>query len=205
MKVIKSVCLSIETAINGGSIAILENEKEIDYWVNDNLEGSKAENLLEQISHLLMNNKIKKEQIKLICVSVGAMSQTTEKITLAFAKGLSKSFNCQMVEVPILKALLLKVEKSFQGKILTAVQIRHNRICWQFTEKKDSMFFDTMPNPQVSLKTQFAEMMSLSDHELLISVGNEPDLKAVEKRTILVDRNTIAYLIGKTGLQIRVR
>ena len=97
--------LALETAIDGGSISILDNEVEIDF-IKGNQDSSKSEDLLTLMDDLLNRSKIEKQQIKMIAVSTGAGSLTGLRIGKALALGLGNSLNIKIVEVNFLDALL---------------------------------------------------------------------------------------------------
>lgn len=104
MNLKKNLILAVETAIDGGSVSILEGQTEIDFWVGTS-EVSKAEDILEGILNLLERNKLKRAQIGLVAVSTEAGSLTGLKIGLATAKGLAKAFGCRLCEVSLWDAL----------------------------------------------------------------------------------------------------
>ncbi len=101
----RKIILSIETAIEGGSISIIEGKDEIDFWIG-NKESLKAEVFLLEISKILDKNKIEKKNIKSIIVSNGPGSSTGLKIGLATARGLGTVLNCEVIEVSLFEAVL---------------------------------------------------------------------------------------------------
>jgi len=124
---LKNIVLSIETSVQGGSISILENEKEVDFWQGSG-SISKSEDILEEISRLLKKNTIEKNQIKQIVISRGPGSFTGTRIGLAIALGLKKSLNCDICGVSVLEAMTLK--SNWNKNIITAIPIGAN-ICIQ--------------------------------------------------------------------------
>ena len=104
MKLERKIVLSIETAIDGGNISIMEDEDEIDFWKSIK-GGLKAEDFLEEVSKILDKNKIEKKCIKLITISNEPGNSTGIKIGLSTARGLGRAFNCEVIEVSLLKVI----------------------------------------------------------------------------------------------------
>ena len=100
----RKVILSIETSFEGGSISILNEGIEIDFWTGAK-DVSKAEDVLAEIAKILNRNKIDKKHIKLITVSNEFGSSTGVKIGLAIARGLGMALGCEVFEKSILEAL----------------------------------------------------------------------------------------------------
>jgi tRNA A37 threonylcarbamoyladenosine modification protein TsaB len=127
------ITLSIETAIQGGSLSILIGDKEIDFWVGSR-DVSRSEDILEQISILLRRNKIEKKHIDLIVTSHSIGSHTGLRIGLATVLGLSKALdNCKIVEISILTAITGSVKAD--GRIIAAISNNNRDIIFQIFEK----------------------------------------------------------------------
>ncbi len=122
MKPERKIILSIETAIKGGSISVIEDKDEIDFWEGSR-EGLKAEDILGKISKILDKNKIEKKNIKLLTVSNGPGSSTGIKIGLATARGLGTALNCEVIEVSLLRAILKFVNIDGNGKAVIVLPV----------------------------------------------------------------------------------
>jgi tRNA threonylcarbamoyl adenosine modification protein YeaZ len=122
MKPERKIILSIETAIKGGSISVIEDKDEIDFWEGSR-EGLKAEDFLGKISKILDKNKIEKKNIKLLTVSNGPGSSTGIKIGLATARGLGTALNCEVIEVSLLRAILKFVNIDGNGKAVIVLPV----------------------------------------------------------------------------------
>lgn len=121
--------LSIETAILGGSLSLIENGEELDCWIG-RAEVSKAEDVLQQIEILFERNDFKKESLNLIVVSAGPGSSTGIKIGLSLARGLSKALKCEIAQASVLESLLLKASRT-TNPIITALPVGKDLICRQ--------------------------------------------------------------------------
>lgn len=121
--------LGIETAIQGGSLSLLKEDLEIDFWVGEK-NISKAEDVLEQISKILKKNNLKK--VDLIAVSTGPGSATGLRIGLATAYGLRKSWDCGIIGIPAFEAVLLN--KKFSEALILATPFGRSQIAWQVFE-----------------------------------------------------------------------
>lgn len=160
----EKLILSIETGIRGGSISILKDKTEIDFWIGEN-EVSKSEDVLPQIARLFEKNKIKKDEIDLLTVSNGPGSHTGLKIGIAIALGLKKSCNSHLRGVSVLEALTLNALQ--RRVVLTAVPFGKNFISWQEFEIGDK-----------EIQKKSAENLSLED-SFLEELTHKDDLNLI--------------------------
>lgn len=110
--------LALETAIGGGSTAILENGRQIDHA--EGADGlSKSEDILPIIEELLKKNGIEKKEIGLIAVSEGPGSLTGLRIGLAMAKGLGDSLAAAVYQISALEAMTYCA--NFEGRVVSAI------------------------------------------------------------------------------------
>jgi tRNA threonylcarbamoyl adenosine modification protein YeaZ len=156
--------LSIETAIQGGSLSLLANGEELDCWIGQT-EVSKAEDVLEQIKNLFERNNFKKESLKLIAVSAGPGSSTGIKIGLSLGKGLSKALGCKFVQVSVMESLLLKANK-ISEPIVTALPIGKDLICHQVFGNLQSLSEET--KLEVSNLNDFTEWIIKHNYSQVI-------------------------------------
>ncbi len=198
----KKITLAIETAVHGGSLSILEDEKEIDFWIG-RTEISKVEDVLEQIFQLLKVNRIGKKEIDLIAVSKGPGSFTGARIGLATALGLKTAWNCEIIGVSVLEAMLLTTKK--KGRVITAIPVGRKQISWQLFENenppgKAQNIFPILDTISVFLKSLTTDNSAdfILPSSLQPSVLNEAP--GVEKSRIEFVNNKLATLIGLRGL-----
>ncbi len=116
---LKNIVLSIETSVQGGSISLSENNKEVDFWQGSG-SISKSEEIIVGLSRLLEKNTIEKNQIRQIVISRGPGSFTGTRIGLSIALGLKKSLNCDIYGVSVMEAMALK---SNWDNIISAIPI----------------------------------------------------------------------------------
>jgi len=202
----REVILSIETAVQGGSLSIIANGYEIDGW-RGVLEISKAEDFLEQIGNLLRVNNIDVSQIKLIVISQVMGNSTGQKIGVALAKGLRKSLKCGLAEISVMEALLLEINEDSHGQFMTAAASGKNYICWQLFDKKNDKTFKKILGPRVSTKEEFYQLVKENHYRNIIfcsdsasSARNFSHLSSIlsneEKREFVISKHRLAYLIG---------
>ncbi len=168
--------LGIETAIQGGSLSLLREGSEIDFWIGEK-NISKAEDVLEQISEILKKNNLKK--VDLIAVSTGPGSATGLRIGLATAYGLRKSWDCGIIGIPAFGAVLLN--KKFAEELILAIPFGRSQVAWQVFE-----------NDTISPEYQMAE----------IKFGNvEVFLELLESRkfTKIILHNKLKKIISENG------
>jgi tRNA threonylcarbamoyl adenosine modification protein YeaZ len=166
----RELILAIETGIGGGSLSLLRDDFEIDFWRGE-AKISKSEDLLANISRLLSKNKLSKNDIKRIAVSIGPGSFTGVRIGIATAKGLQKAFGCELSGVSILEAMALKSKKSKKSKKngakIAAFMLNKTEVCWQKFETAD-----TKTAPETASVGDFISMLETLRNTELILTGN---------------------------------
>lgn len=187
----REIILAIETAIGGGSISLLENNSEIDFWISEN-ESLRAENLLEIIAKLLLKNNMQKSDINKIIYSEGPGSHTGIRIGAATAQGLQTALGCQCIGLTILKALTLKID--IEGLVQTAIQTSQNRVWRQTFEKTADKFINVKTPAELVLNELFELEVNTFQASILIET-NEGFL--TDKNIVRVQSNSnIAQLLG---------
>lgn len=121
------IILGIESAIEGGSIAVQANGVIVDTWVGDR-NVSRAEDLLPNIDRLLTRNRIAVDDIGKIIVSLGPGSFTGIKIGIATVLGLRASLGVDCLGTSSLEALSLL---SNDDSVLVAVPVGRGSVCTQ--------------------------------------------------------------------------
>jgi tRNA threonylcarbamoyl adenosine modification protein YeaZ len=124
--------LAIESAIEGGSISLQREGRELDNWLGDR-SVSRAEDILVNISGMLQRNKIEKKQIDLLAVSVGPGSYTGIRIGLATALGLRDALNLACSGISSLEAMVREMPDP--GTAIVAVPVGRETICYQIFER----------------------------------------------------------------------
>jgi tRNA threonylcarbamoyl adenosine modification protein YeaZ len=210
----KEFILSIETAVQGGSISLLRGNDELDCWIGTR-EISKSEDVLEEIKKILERNDLEKERIKKIVVSRGPGSYTGVRIGMAVAYGLTRAFDCELVGVSVLDGLLLTESKnnvSHTEEIITAVPIGRNQVYWQNFKGHRNGKTDNPSQVQFSIIEDFFKTFDNSEFQLKKKVILHRKLyiefkagkgSPLSGNCSLLDAGTnIAVLIGMTGAGI---
>ncbi len=202
----KIFTLSIESAVAGGSVSLLEKDREIDYWIGSR-DVSQAEILLEAISEILGKNRINKTRIKNIINSEGAGSITGAKIGLAITKGLNRALKCECKSIEILRAMLVKKD-TCDGRVITAIPVGNNQICWQSFEIEnnivadagvshlslDSAFLSTLEQPRLSGAKYIL-------HEKIYNKFSDTIKKSgIDKNKLLNAGKNLAYFMGLSDI-----
>lgn len=117
--------LAIESAIRGGSIAVLKDEDVIANW-NGDTSISKAEDLLPTIAEMLKVNDLKLKDIGQIAVSVGPGSFTGIRIGISTAMGLADSTGIETFGISSLAAIVNNAAAR-----TAVVPVGKNDIAWQ--------------------------------------------------------------------------
>lgn len=158
------ITLAIESAISGGSIALLCGGREIASWVGST-NVSKAEDLLANIDAILTENKLSKSDIDFIAVSAGPGSFTGIRIGLATALGLKTGLAVNMSSESVLKAMVHSQTKP--GFYTPALPVGRNAVCIQSFERKDREII-MLNDPHTLTEKEFGEMVDHSEDSTLI-------------------------------------
>ncbi len=128
----KGLTLAIETAVGGGSLALLESGLILDRWIGET-EVSRSEDLIEAVSQMLKRNRLKASALNLLAVSRGPGSYTGARIGLATAIGISNGLNVECFGVSLMDCFFYKFGDRDQ-LVVTAVSFGRNEICYRIFE-----------------------------------------------------------------------
>lgn len=123
----KEIILALETGVAGGSISLFRRGEEIDFWVGSG-KLSRSEDILDETNKILLRNDAAKKNIGRVVFSRGPGSYTGLRIGASIAKGLSKSLDCGVSAVAVLRALAIDETEN----IVAAVPFGGRQVCWQF-------------------------------------------------------------------------
>lgn len=169
--------LGLETGIDGGSIAILREEKSL-----CSAEGagnlSRSEDLLSLIDELLDKYDLLKEDIGTIAVSDSPGSLTGIRIGLAIAAGLGNSLNVNVLRISVLEAL---AAVSTAGK---------NVISIVYAEKGGIFYRKFRMNADVWMAE--TEILNLRQPEDFVKIFND------ENTPIILEKK-LAHLLEKSS------
>ncbi len=203
MKPERKIILSIETAIKGGSISVIEDKDEIDFWEGSR-EGLKAEDFLGEISKILDKNKIEKKNIKLLTVSNGPGSSTGIKIGLATARGLGTALNCEVIEVSLLRAILKFVNIDGNGKAVIVLPISKSFFVLEKVQfVNPDVLKEFRKTEAFTIEKLFEELELLSDTRIIFdrktfeSYNNLLSNSIDESNRLIVFEENIASIIAK--------
>jgi tRNA threonylcarbamoyladenosine biosynthesis protein TsaB len=131
-----NLILAIESAIAGGSLALLRDGVEIATWAGTS-DISKAEDLLPAIDDLLTKNGLSKSELAMVAVSAGPGSFTGIRIGIATALGLKTGLGIAMVSDSALRAMAHCC--SGHGTITAAVPVGRDAVCIQTFEREGNL------------------------------------------------------------------
>jgi tRNA threonylcarbamoyladenosine biosynthesis protein TsaB len=161
----RKIVLALETAIGGGSVALLKDGAVLDFAAGDS-PVSKSDGLLELIKTLLKKNKVTKKEIDMVVVSNGPGSLTGIRVGLATAKGLKDSLQIEYYEVSLLDVLYRQAQfpRSPPQTVISAVYAGRNDVCYKV--------FDIN---KVNSIHSFGEMQSLKLREFAAKIKDQSD------------------------------
>lgn len=205
----EKLILALETGLEGGSVSILRNGKQIDFAVGRG-NVSRSEDLLFLIEKLLEKHSLKKDDIGQIVISDAPGSLTGLRIGMAIAKGLGNSLGAEVHTLPMLEALALCAE--FEGNLISVIFTENRGIFYREFEVSEEKVFGKSP---IKYKSAFAEFLreleSLADHDVLIvwsgvfenNAGNFIEIG--EGRSPVKVEGNPAEILGKAAGGKRVR
>ncbi len=208
----KNISLSIETAVQGGSLSLFQDASEIDFQIGTrgilNSEG-----VLEEIKIILERNGVGKNSIKKIVVSRGPGSYTGVRVGMAVGFGLKKALGCEMVGMSTLEALLLigKMENIEDGEVITAVPIGRNQVCWQNFEMNNWEIAGSQVSPKFSTisdflnfcdKSKFQSKKMIVHRKLYLEIRENYKKRPDENIRMIDAGENIAGLIGMEAVKL---
>ena len=180
-----SYLLAIESAIAGGSIALLNDTELIASRCGDG-KVSRAEDLLPNIVVMLEEAGISKGQLSRVAVSLGPGSYTGLRIGIATVMGLKKGLRIEYVGVPLFDALSAEYPDS-----IVAVPMGKTDIC--FSQP------DSSNEPRVVGQDSLAEIVRTSENRRIVVHPALSDRLNIVPNIETLDPNLAAY-IGRTAL-----
>jgi tRNA threonylcarbamoyl adenosine modification protein YeaZ len=122
-----NITLAIETAVTGGSLALVKEGRKIDLRIGG--EGvSRSEDLLLSISDLLARNSVDRSELITVAVSTGPGSYTGIRVGIATALGLKNALGIECVGIQVLEAMAATFEME---ESVAAIPVGRGDICWQ--------------------------------------------------------------------------
>jgi tRNA threonylcarbamoyl adenosine modification protein YeaZ len=120
--------LSLESAVAGGSIALICSERGT-FLRNDGNNCSRAEKILTVIAEVLDDAGLTLQDLSMVAVSTGPGSYSGIRIGLSTALGLANALNITCVGVSVLEAMAHSA--SFPKSLITAIPVGKNDVAWQ--------------------------------------------------------------------------
>lgn len=170
--------LAIESAISGGSIALLEGST-VTAEMAGNADVSRAEDILPNIDHLLAESHTHKSEIDAIAVSLGPGSYTGLRIGLSTVMGLTRGLGIEHIGIDLLQA----IDSAF-GNMAHAIAIPIGRsdICIWERESAESSVHSDSDLPVILPKYAGKKLLV---HPHLSQITAFPGIEAVEIGTNL--------------------
>ncbi len=205
------IILALETALNGGSVSILKNGRQIDWEVGMG-ELSKSEDILPLIEKLLKKNGVDRREVGLIAVSDGPGSLTGLRIGLATARGLGDSLSAEVYQISVLEAQTYRI--NLEGRVLSALYTKKGGVFYREFLIKDGQsvpFGEIVQNPEIS---DFARKLENLNEEIdgVVSDKNlwerlKMESGAIKKniKIVLPVKANLAETIGLAAFENRVR
>lgn len=191
--------LAIETATQKGSVNLLENGREIAFWVGDGSKSVSSE-LLPQISKLLADGGITINEVDLLAVSAGPGSFTGVRIGLAAAQGLQMAAGINAAAVPLTEAIAWSAGTSANGlSVICLIPSGRGEAYWQEFNGHQAV------TEIISSKIEeIAEVLSTKDVYCAAAPGLKPEyIKQLESRAgkkVNITGDNLAKSIGEVAI-----
>lgn len=178
---LSGLVLCLETAIEGGSIAIFHNGDRVQGAVGSD-EMSRAEGLLPSIDKLIADSGYRRSQLDAVVVSTGPGSFTSIRIGLATAMGLSAALDIPCIGITAFEALANSAGSDTvtvaipMGRDLVAIQSFRSSISVKEPELISSLTFHEMIDRSAvgNLLAHHSLAQGLSAHESgIVDVGSD--------------------------------
>lgn len=122
------ITLAIESAVNGGSLAIVQGGRVIAAYDGGEKGVSRAEDLMPNLERLLGSSGLEKRDISKIAVSIGPGSFTGLRIGIATSMGLKRSLGIEYVGISLLNAM---AELATDKSVIAAIPMGKADVCFQ--------------------------------------------------------------------------
>ncbi len=143
--------LSIESAVGGGSLALITEGRGTILRKEGNL-ASRAEKIILVISAILDEAGLSLADLDMIAVSTGPGSYSGIRIGMATASGLGNALKVPCIGVSVLEAMAHMAEP--EEPLIAAIPVGKNDVAWQAFEKaKDGGRKSTKPSVLMSAPT----------------------------------------------------
>ncbi len=187
------ITLAIESAIGGGSLALLKDGIEIASWAGSS-NVSKAEDLLVNIDEMIDTAGVSKRELDLVAVSAGPGSFTGIRIGIATALGLKTGLAIPMASCSALHAIARC--QPAQNVMLVCLPVGRDAVCVQRFSRDDSEVV-ALDEPVSIRQSEFVTLANDRTDEVVIVHNSLFDL--LEKRDQVIEyRPNIASAIGTT-------
>lgn len=128
--------LSIETALEGGSVSLLKGSRLISFY-NGTEKSLRLDNLIQEINYLFEESNFRLTDLDLIAISKGPGSFTGIRVGMSAAKGLGLALDCKVIGVSVLESLAFSVkENQDKREIFAVLPANRNQLFWQNFKKK---------------------------------------------------------------------
>jgi tRNA threonylcarbamoyl adenosine modification protein YeaZ len=188
------ILLAIESAIAGGSVALMRGSQRIDGIIGASGQ-SRAEDLLLNIDELLKRNELDKTSIKKIIVAAGPGSFTGIRIGIATAIGLAAALRIEVKQVSTLAAIAMASEVS--GPVLAALPVGRDTICTQTFNVSAENAIESTPPDTISTD-EFRELNSNDSNQPVVMNNSLYELLPTAGRSSAIDVGSdLAQYLGR--------
>lgn len=191
------IILAIESAIAGGSVALMSGSRLIDS-IGGGASQSRAEDLLLNIDELLKRNELTTNSITRIIVAAGPGSFTGIRIGIATAIGLARALGIEVRQLSTLAAIAMA--SGISGPVLAALPVGRDTICTQSFDVSEEKPIATTP-PEAISTDEFIEMNSNGTDQPVVMNSTIFEMLPAEHRNSAIDIGSdLAHHLGRFHL-----
>ena len=160
-----SVTLAIESAIAGGSLAVMRDNHEVAAWTSTS-PAPKGEDLLINIETLLTSANLTIRDVQHVAVSAGPGSFTGIRIGLATALGLKNGLRILMSSASALMAMAVSQSGQHES-VLAALPMGRRSICFQTFSMLNGTLVQ-VHDPRTAPEEQLSEIIAAAEAEICV-------------------------------------
>lgn len=194
--------LAIESAISGGSLAILRGSDFLGS-VDADSSISRAEDLLLNIRDLVSSTVGSTSEVDSIAVSIGPGSFTGLRIGISTARGLGKALEIKCSGVSLFDAM---ATLSMEGKlVLTVVPMGKRDVCFQLYQRNEKAYGVRIQARTVPLSGLAATISEFQPSSIVFHGGLESSIHPVSAIEMIDAGPNMAEIIGRYAMNSPIK
>ncbi|QYO67343.1 tRNA (adenosine(37)-N6)-threonylcarbamoyltransferase complex dimerization subunit type 1 TsaB [Leptolyngbya sp. 7M] len=182
------ITLAIETAIRGGSLALLRGTDVVAKSTGSE-DVSRAEKIIPSIRQLLASAQMELDEVEKIAVSRGPGSFTGIRIGIATALGLGKAKDVEIIGVSVLDAIIASRHNG--ESLCSAVPMGRNEVAFKFGSNNGEEAADVLGN-----------VMNLDDFVTFVGQNRSISIAAHSDMALILNEKLLQTKVIDIGINM---